>query len=433
MAMNGNDWWSCDGNGGRPAGLSRRSMLLGAALTSVGWLTSSALGQIAVRPKREEGRVLVNIFLRGGADGLSLIVPYREDPYHRERPNLGLSAPNDRTGPAAARTLDLDGFFGLHPAMAALLPHFREGRLGAVHAVGSGDQSRSHFEAMGLMERGAGTNAADAGGDGWLARYLEAVPAANPSPLRAVAISGTLPDSLRGATGVTAITSLDRFRLEGKRAAEARRHLAGLYASGEDVLTEAGRETLQVLDILRKFDPQAMPARSGVAYPNSDLGQGLRQVAHLIRADVGLEIACLDKGGWDTHVLQGATVGTLPGHLSDVADSVDAFVRDLGPEMQRVTVVIQTEFGRRLHENASMGTDHGRASVMFAVGAGVKGGQVAGKWPGLAKDQLEEPGDLRVTTDYRNVLAEALRSHGAAEAVGEVFPGHRVKPVGLFA
>ena len=387
---------------------------MGAAMGAVAWASSrSALAQIALGSPKSERDILVVVFLRGGADGLNIVVPYAEDAYYRSRPSLAIAAPGKAGG-----ALDLNGFFGLNPALAPLLPHYREGRLAVLHAVGSNDQTRSHFEAMNAMERGlpaAGSGAAS----GWLARHLLATQGVTTSPLRAVSFGPIMPDSLRGGTEAIAIESLADFRLivpdaEKERQAQVVEALRELYRDGKDEMAHAGRETLNVLDTLNKLNPATYVPSNGATYPKSDLGEGLRQVALLIRSGLGLEVAALDKGGWDSHVAQGSTSGWLTSLLEDVGQSIAAFANDLGGEMKRVTLVVMTEFGRRVQENSGLGTDHGRASFMMVLGGGVHGGKVHGAWPGLAPDQLEGPGDLRVTTDYRNVLAEIVPSVGAA-------------------
>jgi uncharacterized protein (DUF1501 family) len=366
--------------------------------------------------------VLVSIFLRGGADGLNIVAPVAEDAYAEKRPTLGL---------AAKETLDLDGFFGLNPALAAIAPLFHEGNLGIVHACGSQDQTRSHFEAMSSMERGLdGREEGDA--SGWLARHLVETPSPDATPLRAVAIGRTVPDSLRGATDAISLGSIDEYRLQvdAKRYETVKSRLSDLYGTSKDAFGVAGRETLGVLDALKRIDVANYKPSNGAAYPESDLGRAMSQIAMLIKANVGLEVACLDKGGWDTHYGQNLA-GLLTGLVKDLGDSLAAFNQDLGGEMGKVSVVVQTEFGRRVRENQSLGTDHGRGSVMLAMGAGVHGGKVYGNWPGLRDDQLDEVGDLRVTTDYRSVLAEALRFHGNP-APRNVFPGMPDARVGLF-
>lgn len=440
------DWWSCDGDGhshAQPVAeplvsptLSRRGILTGVTLGAVSWMTrSTALSQISVAPREslKDRDVLVSIFLRGGMDGLSVVVPYGESAYHRARPSLGLGAPGDRSRAVGDRVLDLDGFFGLNPRLAPILPLYREGSMAIVQAVGSGDQTRSHFEAMEAMERGLDRSTQGAA-SGWLTRHLLATPAKKTTPLRAVALGGTMPNSLSGATDALAMGSLSDFKLdlEKNRDSDIRQALEELYSDGSDTLTVAGRETLEVLNTLNKLDPAAYQPRSGVAYPKSDLGQALKQIAFLAQADIGLEVACLDKGGWDTHVAQGSTGGWLGGLLDDLGQSLAAFSSDMGPGMKRVTVIVQTEFGRRAYENSGLGTDHGRASAMFVIGGAVRGGKVYGKWPGLEDRQLDGPGDLKVTTDYRDVLGEALTKRMADPDVPAVFPGWTPSSQGIF-
>ncbi len=471
------DWWSCNGRGDAhtnerrvselrshdarlptgdsdfrshdsrltthdSAAVSRRRVLLGAGLAAVAWAARSAtaLADVAVtRGQREpQGDVLVTLFLRGGADGLNIVVPHAEDGYHRLRPSIGLAAPKDYKAPLKERVIDLDGFFGLHPSMAALAPLFHEGRLAAVHACGSMDQTRSHFEAMATMERGLGNNATGTA-SGWIARHLSATQGANLSPLRAVALSSVMPDSLRGATDATAVSSLADFRLylpDGHGDApvdDLHQALKEFYGSGNDAIAHAGRETLAVLDTLNRIDPAHYKPANGAAYPNTEVGNGFKQVACLIKGRVGLEVACLDRGGWDTHVAQGSTAGLLAPQLEDISRSIAAFSQDLGAEMKCVTMVVMTEFGRRAYENQGLGTDHGRGSVMLLAGGGVVGGKVHARWPGLEEHQLEQPGDLKVTTDYRDVLAEILSKRVHNHNLAAVFPDYAPRPAGVVA
>lgn len=434
------DWIACDGNGRSaqpetPAFLSRRNLLLGGAGAWVGFGANSALAQVAIAPAgaRRTDNVLVVVFLRGGADGLSLVVPHGEDAYHRNRPSLRLASPNDRTASAGDRCLDLDGFFGLHPALAPLLPFYRDGSLAAVHACGSGDATHSHFEAMAAIERGLAAEG-EGPASGWIARHLAATARPEESPLRAIALGATLPDSLRGATHAVAMTTLDDYRLQVDEPFHRRffEDLEALCRSRDDAAARAGLGTLDALKSLAKVDLKAAPARDA-KYPSSDLGQGLQTVAALVRAEVGLEIACLDRGGWDTHVAQGVGDGWLAGLLKDLGDSLAAFAADLGPAMKNVTVLAISEFGRRVAENSGLGTDHGHGSALFAFGGGVRGGRVVAKWPGLEDHQLYGPGDLQATTDYRDVLAEALAVRLGNAKTGEVFPGFDRGPLGLFA
>ncbi len=410
----------------QPASLARRNVLALGSLGLIGWMAGrkSALAQVGLSADAEDRDLLVVVFLRGGADGLNVVAPIGDDDYFKLRPNLALQKP---TASVSDRTLDLDGFFAFHPALAPIYPQYKEGRLAVLHGVGSGDQTRSHFEAMSAMERGL-ANATTGEASGWLARYLSESQTSQDSPLRAVALGAILPDSLRGGRAGNAIRSVSDFRLEG--GAEFERLLKIVYGKGEDEATRAGADTLRILDALNKVDPQARP---NAGYPASELGEGLRQTALLAKAGVGLEVACLDKGGWDTHVAQGASTGWLAGLLDDVAKSLAAFVQDMGDRMGRTTVVVMTEFGRRAYENTGLGTDHGRASFMFLLGGGVKGGKVYADWPGLAAHQLDTEGDLRVTTDYRNVLAEVLERRMKFEGSAKVFEGLVSRSVGALS
>jgi uncharacterized protein (DUF1501 family) len=410
---------SCDGY--RRA-VSRRGVMAGVGLGLLSWWNpQAALAQIAVNPGRNTKRAMVVIFLRGGADGLSLVAPYGDDGYYRARPNLAIGK---------GELGDLNGFFGLHPMLMPWMDLYELRKMTVVHACSSRDSTRSHFEAMDTMERGVGDGEGPA--SGWLARYLRGSKSEADSPLRAISFSSTMPASLVGATNAIALTSAQQFRLEIEKDDRASTYaqLAKLYAGGQDEVAHAGRETLHVLKALDALDVAGYRPSNGATYPDTGLGAGLRETACLLRAGIGLEIAVLDKGGWDTHVAQGtATVGWLPTLLDDVGKSVAAFAKDLGSEFDDVTVVVQSEFGRRIAENAGLGTDHGHGNCLFLLGGGLKGG-VHAEWPGL--DHRVGPGDLNVTTDYRDVLAETLQSRLGAQDVRDVFPDHRPQPVGLF-
>lgn len=449
------DWWSCDGAGHAsksatpshrltashpgPLALTRRSLLMGGTLAAVGWASNgvSALADLAINPGNNEpaGDVLVTIFLRGGADGLNIVPPYGEDAYHRNRPVLGVASPGDSRADAANRAIDLDGFFGFHPTLAPLVPLFHDGRIAVVHACGSGDQTLSHFEAMATMERGLASEATGTA-SGWIARHLTATEGGNRSPLRAVALSSMMPASLRGATSATAVNSLADFRLLLPESAQSthqgdfRAMLKELYGVGKDEVSQAGRETLAVLDTLNRIDPEHYRAANGAVYPVSELGNGLKQVACLIRGHVGLEVACLDRDGWDMHYGQNLG-GWMAAELTDVGKCLAAFHQDLGADMNRVTLVVMTEFGRRLQENKTLGTDHGHGSMMFAMGGGVNGGRVYRNWPGLEENQLDPPGNLKATTDYRDVLTEILARRMHNPNAAAVFPEFTPKPIGI--
>ena len=381
--------------------------------------------RLAFAPARSgvRGDVLVVVFLRGAADGLNMVVPHGEPTYYTNRPTLAIPRPDDRKAPGTRRAVDLEGFFGLHPAMASLLPAWQAGHLAVVHACGAPDDSRSHFKAMELMERGLADLRGPA--SGWINRHLATLDTGNPSPLRAIGFGEAAPRSLRGVIPVSALRSIAEFHLGGEPeiAGMLKGGLAGLY-SGDDLLAGIGRETLRILETVEQLDPQGYrPGAAQPAYPASDFGAALRQVAMLVRAEVGLEVAAIDLGGWDTHFAQGASDGQMAGLLADLAGGLSALHADLADSLSRLTVVVMTEFGRRVQENASLGTDHGHGSLMLLLGGNVEGGRVHGSWPGLSQGQLFGPGDLAVTTDYREVLAEVCRKRLNNPAADQIFPG----------
>lgn len=374
-----------------------------------------------------DDRILVTLFLRGGLDGLNAVVPTFEDDYHRRRPTLALET--RRAGTTESGAIPLDGRFALNPGLEPLLPAFREGRLAIVHAVGSDDDTRSHFEAQDQMEHGASVHAPLAGG--WAARWLRTLP--SPGALSALAFGKAVPETLRGAPSVTAVTSLDEIRLSTARGddlgfAEALESLyagAGPDSSNTRLLRRSARDALA---LLRRVADIRTEADGAGDYPRTDLGRALAQVARLIRREVGLRVAAVDQGGYDTHFGQALL---LEDNLRELSEALAAFERDLGPLGDRVTVLCLTEFGRRAYENTSLGTDHGRASCAFVLGGGVRGGNVLGRWPGLGDGAVEGPGDLAVTTDYRDLIWEVLERRFGASESGRVFPGHRPRPVGV--
>ncbi len=357
---------------------------------------------------------LVAIFLRGGADGLSLVAPVEDDAYYRARPRLGL---------AKKEAIPLDGFFGLNPLLSDLEPAWKEGGLAIVHGAGSEDQTRSHFEAQDLMEHGG------LAAGGWLGRYLRTRAEAASGALSCVAVGRLLPESLLGAPSATVMTSLDDFSL-GATTPGLRRELQQLYAEEDGLLGAAARDTFASLDRIDAMRTQTYLPANGAEYGKNDFAQGLQQVARLVKAGVGLEAASLDLGGWDSHFTQQTLLEPL---LRNLGAGLAAFRRDLGKEMDRVTVVVMTEFGRRVPENSAFGTDHGRGSVMLAMGQGMRTGRVFGPWPGLDSDKLEGPGDVPVLNNYRNVLAPILARHGCDdEALRRVFPDFALQPLGLY-
>jgi uncharacterized protein (DUF1501 family) len=349
-------------------------------------------------------RTLVVIFLRGGADGLSIVVPHAMDAYYRARPTLAV---------AKQDVIDLDGVFGLNSRMKSLMPHWERGAMRVITGAGTADTSHSHFEAQDFLEHGG------VPGAGWLARYLRARSPA-PGPLGAVAIGTTLPESLRGAPGGVVLQRLSDFDLAGddQRVIEA---LRGLYESDTSLLGAAGRAVLEAERRLREL--RAASDAQGPAYPDSVLGRGLREVAKLVKADVGLVASTVDAVGgalgWDTHFVQSAAIGSL---VEDLADSIATFLADLGEARERVTIVAMTEFGRRVAENTSFGTDHGAGSVAFVIGDEVPGGGGLHRgFDSLDADALTGPGDVPVTTDLRDVILPVLRAHSPRSDLSQVF------------
>lgn len=376
------------------------------------------------------GDTLVVVFLRGAADALNMVVPHGDDSYYSLRPSLGIPRPDDPRFGDPARTLDLDGFFGLHPALAPLHAAWDLAHLAWVHACGAPDESRSHFKAMALMERGVEDEHGPA--SGWIGRHLASLDTGNPSPLRAIGLGARTPRSLQGSVPVTALRSIADFHLGGdlNAAARMRAALDTLYVP-EDPLGEIGRETLAILDTIERIDPDAAPPPGGMQYPDSDFGRGLRQAALLIKAEVGLEVAAIDHGGWDTHFAQGGADGLMAGLLADLGQGLAALHADLADRMDCLTVVVMSEFGRRARENASLGTDHGHGGVMMLLGGNVVGGRVHADWPGLAHEQLFGPGDLAVTIDYRDVLAEVCARRLDNPNLEVIFPQYPARLRGI--
>jgi uncharacterized protein (DUF1501 family) len=363
---------------------------------------------------RDQRHTLVVIFLRGGADGLNLVAPLQDDGYYRARPRIAITR---------ARAIPLDGFFGLNPLLKELERPYKDGALAIIHAAGSEDTTRSHFEAQDLMEHGGAL------GGGWLGRFLRAQASETAGPLSAVALGRAVPECLRGAPAATVLESLDDFSLGADRA-PLLESLGQLYGLQEDQLGNAGRLTLEAVARIEKLRTGRYVPAHGATYGDDNFSRDLREAARLIKARVGLQAASIDLGGWDSHFGQSTVMDPL---MTKLAKGLAAFYDDLGGEMAHTTVIVMTEFGRRVEENSAFGTDHGRGSVMFVMGGGIDGGKIHGKWPGLTKDVLEGPGDLPVTTNYRNVLAPILARHAGQQAAAGAFPGFGLAPLSLYS
>jgi uncharacterized protein (DUF1501 family) len=384
-------------------------------LTSKTWMPRLAFAPQNTAPR---GDVLVVVFLRGAADVLNMVVPHGEKAYYQLRPSLGIPRPDDTKAKPSERTIDLDGFFGFHPSMGALLDAWQNEHLAILHACGAPDESRSHFKAMELMERGVDDERGPA--SGWIGRHLATLNTGNSSPLRAVGM-GTRPQrSLSGTVPVSALRSIADFQLGGDPRAlqQMRTALSTVYEN--NVL---GQDTFSIMDTLETLDPKNYTSPF-TTYPDTEFGLALKQTAMLIKAEVGLEVSAIDVGGWDTHFAQGATSGLMPNLMKDLAEGLAAFHADMREHMGNLTIVTMSEFGRRASENGSLGTDHGHGSMMMVLGGNVQGRKVHGKWPGMRDGQLIGPGDLAVTTDYRDVLSEILAKRLNNPATHEVFPGY---------
>ena len=378
----------------------------------------SPLANLSTNP--DDQRTLVVIFLRGAADGLTLVAPVEDDNYHKFRPRLAVKRSD---------AVPLDGIFGLHPNLRPLEAAWKEGDLAIAHGAGGESDTRSHFEAQDLMEHGG------LAAGGWLGRFLRA---RGPSggPLSAVALAPTLPEMLSGAPSAAAIQSIGEFALGKELKPEFPRELERLYALEQEsqplgaALRAAAVSTFEAIHRIESIDVKAAPANGASYDEKDDFAQGLRQIALLIKANLGLDAASLDLGGWDSHFTQQTLIEPL---MRRLANGLAAFRTDLGARMATTSVVVMTEFGRRVAENASFGTDHGRGGAMFVMGGGVKGGRVLGGWPGLKAELLDGPGDLPVWNNYRNVLAPILERHGAAAgSLAKVFPNFALNPVALY-
>ena len=408
--------------------MNRRFFLHRGALAVAGtaampnFLVRSILAQTAVSPKQR----LVVVFQRGAVDGLNVVVPYREKNYYTMRPSIAIPQ---------AQVLDLDGFFGLHPSLAALKPIYAQRQLAIVHACGSPDGTRSHFDAQDYME--SGTPGVKSTTDGWLNRALQAEDLRHRcagaceahTAFRALALGSDVPRTLAGKIPAIAIGNVNSFTIgaRGPLPGPAANAFEAMYAdSGDSILHATGDETFEAVKMLHAANPAQYRPAPGVNYPNSEFGNNMRQIAQLLKANLGVEAAFTDVNGWDTHQNQGGVDGQLANRLSDFSNTLAAFWRDMGDAMENVTLVTMSEFGRTARENGTGGTDHGHANAMFVLGGRVRGGKVYGRWPGIENEQLNQGRDLALTTDFRQVLGEVIAASLAAENLDRVFPGIRL-------
>jgi uncharacterized protein (DUF1501 family) len=404
---------------------SRRFFLRNGALAVAGtaaipsFLVRSVLAEAAAAPS---GRLVV-IFQRGAADGLNVVVPWREKNYYSMRPTIAIPE---------KQVLDLDGFFGLHPSLASFKPLYAQGHLAIVHAAGSPDMSRSHFDAQDYME--SGTPGVKSTADGWLNRALQSEDARHQcehTAFRALALGAQVPRTLTGKVPALAIPNLSNFAVGGHvgQQSPAAGAFEAMYSdSGDKIFHPTGEATFEAVKMLRAADPAQYKPAAGIEYPNNEFGNNMKQIAQLLKSNLGVEAAFTDVGGWDTHQNQGAVDGQLSNRLREFSDAISAFWRDMGDAAENVTVVTMSEFGRTARQNGTGGTDHGHANAMFVLGGRVRGGKVYGRWPGLADHQLNEGRDLAVTTDFRAVLGEVVSKSIGANNYEMVFPGAKIDP-----
>jgi uncharacterized protein (DUF1501 family) len=406
--------------------LSRRDFMKLSTTAMGGWAVSSALPswmpRMAFAPVGVEppGDLLVAIFQRGGMDGLNAVIPHGDADYYHLRSQLAIAEPsasNEKTG------IDLDGFFGLHPSLRPFKDLWDQKALAIVHAVGSPDPTHSHFDAMDYMERGTpGEKTIETG---WIGRHLQTATWQNSSPFRAIGMGGIMQASLRGPIPVTTLQSIADFHLQGdiSQLSEIRKRLESLYSLGGG-LDAGAQDTFDAVDLLSKVDISNYTPAGNAKYPDTEYGMALKQVAQIAKADIGLEVACIDIGGWDTHSAEGAVDGDLPKLLDELSSGIAAFYADMADRAKKLSVVTMSEFGRRAQENGSGGTDHGHGNCMFVIGGGVNGGKVYGQWPGLAPANLYGPGDLNVMTDYRDILGEVVSKRVKNQNISQVFPNY---------
>jgi len=388
------------------------------------FLQRTAFGQTMVAGGRR--KTLIAIFQRGAVDGLNVVIPHGEKAYYDLRPSIAVPRPKSGDADSA---IDLDGYFGLHPALAPFKPIWDAQQLAIVDAVGSPDNTRSHFDAQDYME--SATPGVKSTTDGWLNRYLQTNPDGNATPFRAVSMTQNLPRSMQGKAGAIAMSNLADFTIRAGASSQAIQ--VGFEAmfdqTSNDVFKGTGKETFEAVNFLKEVNPAQYKPENGAQYPKSPFGNSLLQIAQLIKAGVGLEIAFTDVGGWDTHVNQGNSRGQLALRLTDFGAGIAALYTDLGPaRMDDVVILTMSEFGRTAKENGNRGTDHGHANAMFVIGNGVRGGKVYGQWSGLKNDQLNEGRDLALTTDFRDVFGEVVQRHLGDNDLQRVFPRYAASP-----
>ena len=404
------------------------------AMVSLGFAPSFLARTAYAAGATARAKRLIAIFQRGAVDGLNMIVPFGDKEYYRARPSIAIQEPGSAGRPGRAggqgsdTALDLDGFFGFHPRLQPLKPFWDSRQLAIVNACGSPDNTRSHFDAQDYME--SATPGVKSTADGWLNRYLQARRMEDQTPFRAVALAQQLPRALQGTAPALAINQLEQFGIRGGQSGDriAASFESQFAAAADRVLNSTGQEAFDAIKMLKGTNPASYRPAPAAEYPRTAFGQALRQIAQLSKADVGLEVAFADVGGWDTHVNQGAAQGQLATRLDDFARGLAARVTDLGDRMEDTVVLTMSEFGRAVRENGNRGTDHGHGNAMIAIGGGIRGGRVYGKWPGLEAGQRHEGRDLAITTDFRDVFGEMVVRHLGVADPTPIFPGYTISP-----
>ncbi|MBW7883099.1 MAG: DUF1501 domain-containing protein [Caldilineaceae bacterium] len=414
---------------------TRRGFLVGcsAAIASMtGGLSFTAFGSPEAEPNQE---ILIVVFLRGGLDGLNVVPPLGDADravYENKRPNLAvpLSGTNE--------ALHLNDTFGLHPACTSLLDLYQAKKLAIIHAAGLTSDTRSHFDAMQYME--LGTPDSKSSTTGWLTRHLQSSAAIPDNVIMpAMAVGNLSPTSLLGSRESIGMTSPNDFDFGGHwRYGDGQRYALRSIYKGSSWLHQAGIQTLDAIDVVENANPGNYTPGNGAVYPGGGFGRNLQAVAQMIKLQLGLRVATVDLGGWDTHEYQGDDgAGYFASHLAELSDGLAAFFTDLSNDggtdhTKRTTVIVMSEFGRSLQENGSRGSDHGHGNIMLVLGGGVNGGTVYGKWPGLQTANLYDGRDLDITTDYRRVLSEILIRRLENPNLGTIFPGYKdYAPVGV--
>ncbi len=371
--------------------------------------------------KSGKKKTLIVIFQRGAVDGLNMVVPHGDSDYYNLRKTIAVQKPNQTDG-----AINLDGFFGLHPSLKPFEKLWQSKQLAVIHAAGSPNNTRSHFDAQDYMESGTPGNKGTR--DGWLNRVLQTSETRQDSPFRTVAMTQQIPRSLIGKYPTVAMTNLADFSIKaGIYSANVQGGFEGIYEqTTKDALGEAGKETFEAVNYLKRANPSQYKAENGAVYPNSPFGRSLLQIGQMVKAGIGLEVAFAEVGGWDTHVNEGGGRGQLANLLRDFGQSIAALTTDLGKQMDDVVILTMSEFGRTAKENGSRGTDHGHANAMFVIGNKVNGGKVYGDWKGLSPNGLNEGRDLAVTTDFRDVFAEISSKHLGNKSFDKIFPDYKI-------